>query len=156
MLFMAIYNLCFKLGHPDDLTHLKMILANDLGFFISHFSDKFNNHLPLYNYARQIAANCPASFRCSPNVVHSWKLFSLLSIYNPQRFADWYEYFTRNKAVFTLLNFAGDAYKMIIGTYLYKEKAEQSNDKAKQIEVETADMGRMRLMLLVLLLTRLI
>lgn len=141
MLFMAIYNLCFKLGHPDDLTHLKMILANDLGFFISHFSDKFNNHLPLYNYARQIAANCPASFRCSPNVVHSWKLFSLLSIYNPQRFADWYEYFTRNKAVFTLLNFAGDAYKMIIGTYLYKEKAEQSNDKAKQIEVETADMG---------------
>lgn len=134
ILFMSLYNLCFKLGRQDDLMHLKVILANDLGFFISHFSDRFNNHLPLYNRARQIASNCPTSFRCSPNLVYSWRLFSLISIYNPQRFVDWYEYFIRNKAVFTLLNFAGDAYKVIIGTYLYKEKAAQSNDKGKHAE----------------------
>ncbi|EFO62133.1 Hypothetical protein GLP15_275 [Giardia lamblia P15] len=141
-LFMSIYNLCFKLGHPDDLTQLKMILVNDIGFLVSHFSDKFNSHLPLYNYARQIAANCPTSFRCSPNVVYSWKLFSLLSIYNPQRFSDWYEYFTHNKAVFTLLNFAGDAYKMIVGTYLYKERVAQSSDKAKQAELDIAEANK--------------
>lgn len=141
-LFMSIYNLCFKLGHPDDLTQLKMILVNDIRFLVSHFSDKFNSHLPLYNYARQIAASCPTSFRCSPTVVYSWKLFSLLSIYNPRRFSDWYEYFTHNKAVFTLLNFAGDAYKMIVGTYLYKERTAQSSDKAKQAELGIAETSK--------------
>lgn len=121
-LFAIVYTIGFQLGRLEDLNLLRVMCMHDFRGLLAHLDPGFNAHLPRFMGARSLIEQYPRSFAANPNLVINWKHLCIFSAYAPDYFTEWIEFFMQNKSVFTMLSFCDNAYKMILGSYLYKER----------------------------------